>query len=85
MTMNAHGVPVAPSIHSVVLPSTSRQEYIASTTTNIVDTVSKIAKEAGEIFKDVPYIKALAGIIVRVIEIREVRGLAGECNGLTFT
>jgi hypothetical protein len=57
MTMIAHGLPMVPSTHSVAFPSTTNRENIASTTTNIVDTVSKIAKEAGEMFKDVPYVK----------------------------
>jgi hypothetical protein len=50
-------------------------EYIESTTTNIVDTISKIAKEAGEVAKDIPYIKAFAGIVIQIITIREVREL----------
>jgi hypothetical protein len=86
MTMVAHGLPMVPATtHPVAFPSTTNREYVVSTTTNIVDTVSKIAKEAGEMFKDVPYIKAFAGIIIRVIEIREVRELAGERDCLTLT
>jgi hypothetical protein len=84
-TIIAHGLPTVPSTHSVVLPSTTNQEYVASTATNIVDTVSKIAKEAGEMLKGVPYVKALAGIIIQIIKIREVRELAGERDFLTFT
>jgi hypothetical protein len=62
-----------PATHSVALPSTTHQEYVVSTTMNIVDTVSKIAKEAGEMLKGVPYVKAFAGIIIQIITIREVR------------
>ena len=52
MTMVAHGVPVpvvfpAPAI---AIPSATNREYVESTTTNIVDTVLKIAKEAGGMF-----------------------------------
>jgi hypothetical protein len=75
-TMIAHGLPTVPSTHSVALPSTA---------TNIVDTVSKIAREAGELLKDVPYVKVFAGIIVQIIRLREVRELSGECDCLTFT
>jgi hypothetical protein len=76
---------MVPSAPSVAVPSTTDQECAASTTTNIVDTISKITKEVGEMFKDVPYIKAFAGIIIRVIEIREVRELAGERDCLVFS
>jgi hypothetical protein len=84
-TIISHGLPTVPSTHSVALPSITDQEYVASTATNIVDTVSKIAKEAGEMLKGVPYVKALAGIIIQIIKIREVRELAGERDCLTFT
>jgi len=76
---------VVRSTHPAAVSSTTKGEYIESTTTNMVDTVSKIAKEVGEIFKDVPYIKAVAGIIVQIIKIREVRALVGDRGGLTFT
>jgi hypothetical protein len=72
MTMVAHAIPI---IRPPPFPisSTTNREYIESTTTNIVDTVSKIAKDAGETFKNVPYIKAFAGIVIQIITIREVR------------
>ena len=84
-TMIAHGLPMVPSTHSVALPSTTHQIYVASTATNLVDTVSGIAKEAGEMLKGVPYVKALAGIIIQIIKIREVRELSKERDCLTFT
>jgi hypothetical protein len=84
-TMIAHGLPMFPSTHSAALPSTTHQEYVVSTTMNIVDTVSKIAKEAGEMLKGVPYVKAFAGIIIQIIKIREVREKAGDRDCLTFT
>jgi len=59
--------------HSTVSPSTNSREYIASTTTNIVNTALKLVKDAGGILGDVPYVKALAVIIVQIIEIRDVR------------
>ena len=79
--MVAHGIPVNPSGPS---SSASNRERIESTT-NIVDTVLKIAKEAGEVFKDVPYIKAFAGILIQIVSIREVRELSAECNGPMLT
>ena len=72
MTTVAHGLPVVPSLPTGI-PSTTNSEYVTSTTTNIVDTVLKIAKEASELFKNVPYIKAFAGIVIQIINIREVR------------
>jgi hypothetical protein len=75
MTMVAHGLPVVPSLPAAITSTTSttNSEYVASTTTNIADTVLKIAKEASELFKNVPYIKAFAGIVIQIINIREVR------------
>jgi hypothetical protein len=82
--MVAHGVPVVPpSPAPVAVPSgsTTNHEYIESTATNLVDTVLKITKEASEMFKDVPYIKAFAGVLIQIVNIREVRELFGERNG----
>jgi hypothetical protein len=83
--MVAHGIPMVPPTPSFAISSTTNREYIESTTTNIVDTVLKIAKEAGETFKNVPYIKTFAGIVIQIISIREVRELSGEHNGPTLT
>jgi len=80
--MAAHGIPVVPPAPFAISSATDR-EYIESTTTNIIDTVSKIAKEAGKMFKDVPYIKALAGIVIQIISIKEVREISGERNDPT--
>ena len=80
MTMVAHGVPVVPPAPSIAISSTTDREYIESTTST-VDTVLKIAKEASDMFKNVPYIKAFAGIIIQIISIREVRELSGERSG----
>ena len=86
MTMVAHGIPMVPPAPSIAIgPSTTNREYIESTTTNTVDTVLKIAKEASDMFKTVPYIKAFAGIVIQIISIREVRELFGERNGPTLT
>ncbi|KAG6844166.1 hypothetical protein H0H87_009285 [Tephrocybe sp. NHM501043] len=41
------------------------------TTTSFVDTVSKLAKEVGEAFKEIPYIKAVAGTIIQIIAIKD--------------
>jgi len=79
-TMVAHGIPEVPP----VISSTTDREYIESTATNALDTVLKIAKEASETFKNVPYIKAFAGIVIQIISIREVRELSGERNGPTL-
>ena len=67
--MATHGIPEVPP----VIPPTTDREYIESTATNAVDTVLKIAKEASETFKNVPYVKAFAGIVIQIISIREVR------------
>ena len=83
MSMVAHGVPgVVPPAPSIVIASTTNREYVESTTTNIVNTVLNIAKDASEMFKNVPYIKALAGIVIQIISIREVREQSGERNAL---
>ena len=81
MTMVGHRVPVVPPASSIANPSTTNFEYVESTTTNIVDTVLKLAKEASETFKNIPYIKALAGIVIQIINIREVQKLFSERNG----
>jgi hypothetical protein len=87
MTMVAHGVPVVPpaASPSIAIPSITNREYVEFTTTSIVDIVLKIAKEASDTFKNVPYIKAFAGIVIQIISIREVRELSGERNGPTLT
>jgi len=84
-TMVAHGLPITASAHSAAIQSTKNSEYVASTTTNTVDTVSKIAKEVGQMFTNVPYIKAFAVTVIQIIQIREVRELSGERNGPTLT
>ena len=81
-TIIAHELPTVPSTHSVALPSTTHQAYVAPTATNLVDTVAKIAKETGEMLKGVPYVKALAGIIIQIIKIREVRELSKVKNAI---
>ena len=72
-TTVAHGRSTLPfTRHPKVSLSMNSHEFIASTTTNIVDTVLKLAKDVGVILKDIPYVKALAEIIVQIIEIRDV-------------
>jgi hypothetical protein len=85
VTMDAHGVPVVPPSPSIAIPLPTNREYVEFTTTNIVDIVLKIAKEASDTFKHVPYIKGFAGIVIQIISIREVRELSRECNGPTMT
>ena len=71
--MVAHARPIAPfTRHSTVFPSTNSRELIASTMTNIADTVLRLAKDAGDMLKGVPYVKALAGVIIQIIQIRDV-------------
>jgi hypothetical protein len=84
MTMVAHGAPgpVVPPAPSIAI---ANRESVESTTTNIVDTVLKIAKDTSEMFKNVPYIKAFAGIVIQIIGIREVRELSGERSGPALT
>ncbi|KAG6914217.1 hypothetical protein DXG01_001712 [Tephrocybe rancida] len=61
--------------HSVASLSTNLNPHevvaSASTTMNTVDIVMKLAKDAGELLKDIPYVKAVAGIIIRIIQIRD--------------
>ena len=85
--MVAHGlpVPVVPPAPSVAIPSATNREYIKSTARNTIDTVTKIAKEASDTFKNVPYIKGIAGIVIQIITIREVRELSRERNGPILT
>ena len=83
--MVAHGIPVVPPAPSIAIPSSTNREYVESTTTHTVDTVLKIAKEASDMFKTVPYIKAFAGIVIQIISIREVGKLSGQRNGPTLT
>jgi len=85
MTMVAHRIPVVPPAPSFAITSTTNREYIESTTITTVDTVLKIAKEASEMFKNIPYIKAFAGIIIQIISIRKMQELSQECNGPTLT
>ena len=73
--MVAHGLPIIPPAHLIATLSATTGGYVASPTTDLVNTVLKIAKEAGEMFKNVPYIKAFAGIVIQIINIREVREL----------
>jgi len=73
-TMAAHAQSSSLSTrHSTAPSSTNSREYVTSTTTNLVDTSARLAKDAGEMFKDIPYIKAVAGIIIQIITIRDVR------------
>jgi len=60
-----------PLIHSTHLAPITTERGVNSTTTNTIDTASKIAKEVGAMLKDVPYVKAVAGIILQIITIRE--------------
>ena len=65
---------VVPSARSTASPPVTIQGNAASTVSNIVEDVLKITKEASDLFKSVPYVKALAGVILQIIKIREVRG-----------
>jgi hypothetical protein len=85
MTMAAHGIPVIPPAPSFVISSTTNREYIEDTATNIADTVLKIAQEASKMFTNVPYIMGIAGIVIQIISIREVREQSGERNDPTLT
>ncbi|KAG6855206.1 hypothetical protein H0H87_006844, partial [Tephrocybe sp. NHM501043] len=54
-----------------LLPSSRNLTSSEATTTNLVDTVLKLATEISEMFTEVPYIKAVAGIIIQIITIRD--------------
>ncbi|KAG6914377.1 hypothetical protein DXG01_000678, partial [Tephrocybe rancida] len=73
-------MPPAQTRHSAMSPSTNPHDLIASAsmTMNTADTVMKLAKNVGELLKDVPYVKALAGLIVQIIEIRDEINTAKE-------
>jgi hypothetical protein len=43
----------------------------------------RISKDAGEALKEVPYVKAFAGVLVQIIEIREVGYLFYDSLSLT--
>jgi hypothetical protein len=58
--------------HPSALSSTNSREDVTSTAANFFETGLKLAKDVGEMLKDVPYVKAVAGIIVQIIEIRDV-------------
>ena len=67
-TMVAHGRSTTLfTTHPTISPSTNSPEFIAS-----INTVLRLAKDAGDMLNGVPYVKALAGIIVQIIEIRDV-------------
>ncbi|KAG6914744.1 hypothetical protein DXG01_015655, partial [Tephrocybe rancida] len=69
-TMVAHGQPMLVFTNRTASPSTNPHEVIASAS-NTTDTVMKLAKNVGDMLKDVPYVKAVAGLIVQIIEIRD--------------
>ncbi|KAG6915405.1 hypothetical protein DXG01_011638 [Tephrocybe rancida] len=56
--------------HSAASPLTIIRTS-GSTTTNTVDIVMKLAKDVTEMLKDIPYVKAVAGIIIQIIQIRD--------------
>lgn len=70
------GQPIVPFARPAAIPPIADSEYADSTMSNFLDIVLKITKEAGEVLKDVPYVKVLSGIILQIIKIREVRTLA---------
>jgi hypothetical protein len=86
VTIVAHANAVVPltSYPTVTPPAAGLREDITSTTTDIADTTLKLAKEVGEMLRDVPYVKALAGIILQIIAIRDV-GQAEEGNVIILT
>jgi hypothetical protein len=85
VSMVAHSGAIVPfTSHSTVTPPTNPSEVITSRTTEIVDTTLKLAKEVGDMLSDVPYVKALAGIIVQIITIRDVRQ-AQESNVIEYS
>ena len=47
---------------------------------SVVCTALNITKELGELLKDVPYVCAVAGVILQIIKIRDVSGPANFIN-----
>ena len=72
MTMVAHGLPALPSTPLPTTLSPNLRERLDNTTTSAIDTILKVAKEAGGVLKDVPYVKAVAGTVVQIIQMKEV-------------
>ena len=58
--------------HPPTPSSTNFSACGASTATNLIETGLRLAKDAAEMLKEVPYVKAVAGILVQIIEIRDV-------------
>lgn len=46
------------------------------TTIDLANTVITVVKEVGEILNSVPYVKSLSGVILQIIQVRDVRSLA---------
>ncbi|KAG6853594.1 hypothetical protein H0H87_008450, partial [Tephrocybe sp. NHM501043] len=75
--MVAHGQSLLLSAgHSTA--ATNSNTALDSTTTNVVDSVAKLVREVGELLKNVPYIKGVAGIILQIIAIRDELNTAEE-------
>ena len=72
MTMIAHGLPAVPSTPLPTMLSPDLRQRLDATTKGAIDTILNVAKEAGGLLKDVPYVKAVAGTVVQIIQMKEV-------------
>lgn len=62
---------LSPSAVAELVPAAETSN--AELTTNLTDTITKIAKEGGEMLDNVPYVKAISGVVLQIIKIRTVR------------
>lgn len=50
----------------------ARRPDIVGTTSGIVTTTCEVVKEVGGLLENVPYVQAIAGIVVKIAAIRDV-------------
>ncbi|KAG6834923.1 hypothetical protein H0H93_006343 [Arthromyces matolae] len=72
---NRHSIG-ATSDPQLIVPTTTTK--ILDKTVSLVDTVLKLAQDVVEVLENVPYVKSLAGIIVKIIAIRDEINTAKE-------
>jgi hypothetical protein len=47
-------------------------QYIPAARANLAGTVLTLTKDVAEMLQDVPYVKAVAGVILQIIQVKEV-------------
>lgn len=66
-TMIVHGNPRAALKTRITQPPSALDGSI-----NVIGTSSAAARDVAEAFKNIPYIKPVAGVVLQIIKIREV-------------